>query len=106
MIHGIRVEKGMPKLEHAAVGSCVIVDELLATGMLRERMLALGLTKGARIEVVRKGPFGDPTIYNIRGAMIALRKEEAFLISIYPMEEVFSRKEAYINKIEEIPGGS
>ncbi|RDU22637.1 FeoA family protein [Anaerosacchariphilus polymeriproducens] len=95
----------MPKLDHAAVGSCVTVDELLSTGMLRERMLALGLTKGTRIEVVRKGPFGDPTVYNIRGAMIALRKEEAFLISIYPMEEVFPKKESYV-KIEDIPGGS
>ena len=45
-------------------------------------MLALGLTKGARIEVVRRGPSGDPTVYNIRGAMIALRKEEASLISV------------------------
>lgn len=45
-------------------------------------MLALGLTKGAQIEVVRKGPSGDPTVYNIRGAMIALRKEEASLIFV------------------------
>jgi len=45
-------------------------------------MLALGLTKGAKIEVVQHGPSGDPTIYNIRGAMIALRKEEASLILV------------------------
>lgn len=72
----------MQNLDHAAVGSFVTVAELTSTGKLRERMLALGLTKGAKIEVVRKGPSGDPTVFNIRGSMIALRKEEASLIAI------------------------
>lgn len=70
------------ELNSVSVGNSVTVEDLSSTGMLRERMLALGLTKGARIEVVRKGPSGDPTVYNIRGAMIALRKEEASLISV------------------------
>lgn len=74
----------MLKLDNANVGSSVIVEGLSSTGMLRERMLALGLTKGAKIEVIRKGPSGDPTVYNIRGAMIALRREEASLIIINP----------------------
>ncbi len=73
----------MLKLDHADVGSTVTVEGLTSTGALRERMLALGLTKGAKVEVVRKGPSGDPTIYNIRGAMIAFRCEEASLVSIH-----------------------
>ncbi len=72
----------MLKLNNISVGNNVIVQDLLSTGMLRERMLALGLTKGASIEVIRKGPSGDPTVYNIRGAMIALRSEEASLVSV------------------------
>lgn len=72
----------MPRLDNIPVGSCATVDGLGSSGLLRERMLALGLTKGARVEVVRKGPSGDPTVYNIRGAMIALRQEEACLISV------------------------
>ena len=72
----------MDRLDQAPIGSHVIVDNIHSTGLLRERMLALGLTKGAKIEVVRRGPSGDPTIYNIRGAMIALRWEEASLVSV------------------------
>lgn len=72
----------MIKLNNISVGNIVTVKDLSSTGMLRERMLALGLTKGAKIEVVRKGPSGDPTVYNIRGAMIALRNEEASLVSV------------------------
>lgn len=72
----------MINLNNILVGNVVKVKDLSATGVLRERMLALGLTKGAMIEVVRKGPSGDPTVYNIRGAMIALRNEEASLVSV------------------------
>lgn len=72
----------MINLNNISVGNVVKVKDLSSTGMLRERMLALGLTKGAMIEVVRKGPSGDPTVYNIRGAMIALRNEEASLVSV------------------------
>ena len=72
----------MLKLHDASIGSVVKVEELASTGYLRERMLALGLTKGARVEVIRRGPSGDPTVFNIRGAMIALRNEEASLVTI------------------------
>lgn len=72
----------MMNLDNIAVGKFAKVNDLSSSGMLRERMLALGLTRGAKIEVVRKGPSGDPTVYNIRGAMIALRNEEASLITV------------------------
>ena len=50
--------------------------------LLKERLLSLGLTKGAVIEVLRKGPKNNLTVYRIRGAMIALRKEESSLIKV------------------------
>jgi ferrous iron transport protein A len=72
----------MRKLSNANVGEFVIVKDISSHGLLRERMLAIGLTKGTLVEVIRRGPSGDPTVYDIRGAMIALRKEEACLIGI------------------------
>ena len=42
----------------------------------------LGFTEGAKVTVIRKSPIGDPTAYRIRGAVIALRKEEAALIEV------------------------
>lgn len=67
----------MQSLTSINVGSTVKVEELLSDGYIRERMLALGLTKGASIDVIRKGPKNNLTVYNIRGTMIALRKEES-----------------------------
>lgn len=72
----------MKKLTDIQIKSTVRVEELLSTGNLKERMLALGLTEGAEIDVLRKGPKNNLTVYNIRGSKIALRKEESNLILV------------------------
>ncbi len=72
----------MSKLYESEIGEVVCVDKLSAKDLLKERLLALGITRGALIEVVRKGPKDNLTVYKIRGAMIALRKEEACLITV------------------------
>jgi len=51
-------------------------------GAERRRMLDLGLLPGAQIEATMVSPSGDPTAYRIRGALIALRKDQADLIDI------------------------
>lgn len=66
----------MNKLSDIDINSTVIVKQLLTDGYIRERMLALGLTDGALVHVIRKGPKNNLTVYDIRGAKIALRKEE------------------------------
>ncbi|RDY26792.1 ferrous iron transport protein A [Romboutsia weinsteinii] len=72
----------MEKLTDIQVKKTVQVEGLLSDGNLRERMLALGLTQGALIDVVRKGPKKNLTVYNIRGSKIALRSEESNLILV------------------------
>ena len=72
----------MKKLTDIQVKKTVQVEGLLSDGNLRERMLALGLTQGALIDVIRKGPKNNLTVYNIRGSKIALRSEESNLILV------------------------
>ena len=59
------------------IGSRARISRLLSMGLSRRRMLDLGLIPGTVINVIRKSPLGDPIAYNIRGTLIALRKEEA-----------------------------
>ncbi|KMT21147.1 FeoA family protein [Clostridium cylindrosporum] len=73
----------MRNLHNAVIGEKVIVNSLFAENELKERLLALGVTKGAKLEVLRKGPQDNLTVFRIRGAMIALRKEESSLIYIH-----------------------
>lgn len=64
-------------LSNAAIGTKVKVISLQATGLLRRRMLDLGLVPDTEIDVIRQSPLGDPIAYGIKGAQIALREEEA-----------------------------
>lgn len=51
-------------------------------GPQRRRLLDLGVVPGTRVENELVSPGGDPTAYRIRGALIALRKEQADLVQI------------------------
>jgi len=44
------------------------------------RLLALGLTRGAQICVVRKAPLGDPVDISVRGYNLTLRRDEAAVL--------------------------
>lgn len=63
-------------------GKTARVSELTAAGNIRRRLLDLGLIKGTVVEAIRRSPSGDPTAYGFRGAVIALRSEEASKIMV------------------------
>lgn len=44
---------------------------------LDQRMLDMGVTKGAVVEVIKVAPLGDPIEIKVRGYMLSLRKNEA-----------------------------
>lgn len=50
---------------------------LNASKDLRRRLLDLGLVKGTKIKPLFISPSGDPRAYEVRGSIIALRKEDA-----------------------------
>lgn len=51
-------------------------------GAERRRMMDLGIIPGTIVAAELRGPSGDPTGYRIRGAVIALRRQQAELIHI------------------------
>ncbi len=59
------------------------LDENLQ-GFTRRRLLDLGLTPGTSITAELPSLFGDPVAYRVRGALIALRKDQAEHILITP----------------------
>ena len=58
-------------------GESAQVTLLLHTGSIKRRLQDLGLVEGTQVQCVQKSPFGDPVAYAIRGAVIALRTEDA-----------------------------
>jgi Fe2+ transport system protein FeoA len=49
-------------------------------------LLDLGFVPGTEVSVELKSPNGDPTAYRVRGAVIALRREQAALIRTISIE--------------------
>lgn len=58
-------------------GESAQVASLMNTGSIKRRLQDLGLVEGTKVECIQKSPFGDPVAYGIRGAVIALRTEDA-----------------------------
>ena len=55
-------------------------------GAERRRMMDLGILPGTVILAEMTSPAGDPTAYRIRGALVALRREQAGYICVEPIE--------------------
>jgi DtxR family Mn-dependent transcriptional regulator len=56
-------------------------------GAERRRLMDLGLIPGTVVTAELQGPGGDPTGYRIRGAVIALRRQQADWIQIRRPDE-------------------
>ncbi len=52
---------------------------------IRRRLMDMGLTPGAEIEVERLAPLGDPIEIEVRGYHLSLRKREAAGIAVEPV---------------------
>lgn len=69
-------------LSSLPLGKKAKVKALTSNGTSRRRMLDLGLISDTEVEALQKSPSGDPVAYQIRGAVIALRTEEASRILV------------------------
>ncbi len=70
-------------LADLTVGSIGQVVSVELNGLLRRRILDLGLVPGTPVQCIRKSPAGNPVAYLIRGTLIALRSDDARLIKVY-----------------------
>ena len=48
----------------------------------RAKLLAMGLTKGTELQLMRVAPLGDPLEINVRGFSLSLRKAEAAVVLV------------------------
>lgn len=64
----------------------VLVDRTL-DGFQRQRLLDVGLTRGARVRAEFCSSFGDPRAYRVRGVLIALRQEQAASVWVQFLED-------------------
>ncbi len=69
-------------LTTASPGQIVMIEQNIAVGTLRERLLALGFIREAKVHVLYRGHHNQLTVFYLGGVMLALRKEESDLILV------------------------
>ena len=72
------------KLTNIKLGETAVVTRIspACRGAERRRFLDLGILPGTQITTEMRSPSGEPTAYQIRGALIALRSDQANLIYV------------------------
>ena len=74
------------RLDELPIGKKATITEVLGKGMLRRRLLEMGLTPRASVYIQKEAPSGDPIESSIRGYQLTLRKQEATNILVVPQE--------------------
>ncbi|TWH46210.1 FeoA family protein [Sporomusa sp. KB1] len=82
----MHVPDKLSSLADLTVGTTGRISSVELDGLLRRRVLDLGLVPGTQVECIRKSPVGDPIAFRVRNTTIALRSDDASLIKVYPME--------------------
>jgi Fe2+ transport system protein FeoA len=70
-------KKNSEPLSGLAPGDRARIVAVEVADVNRGRILEMGFTVGATIEVVRFAPLGDPMELRVRGAHVSIRKAEA-----------------------------
>lgn len=72
----------MKTLKDVKVGERATVVRLHGEGATRQRILDMGLTRGAEVLVRKVAPLGDPMELSVRGYELSVRKADAELIEV------------------------
>jgi ferrous iron transport protein A len=63
-------------------GQKCVVEKVDTSLDIKRRLMDLGVVKNAEIECAMISPGGDPKAFYIKGALIALRKEDSSKIAV------------------------
>jgi Fe2+ transport system protein FeoA len=64
-----------------------ITGYTLGNAAYRAKLLALGMTRGAKIKIINVAPLGDPFELAVRGYHLSLRRDEVGVIKVRVLEK-------------------
>ncbi len=78
------------RLDELTTGQQGVIVKILGHGAFRKRMIEMGFVKGHIVKVLLHAPLRDPIKYKILDYEISLRKAEAHLVEVIPIEDADS----------------
>jgi ferrous iron transport protein A len=76
----------MATLRTVKPGETVRVVKISGSGAIKRRVMDMGVTKGVDIFVRKVAPLGDPVEVTVRGYELSLRKADAEIVEVAPVE--------------------
>lgn len=73
---------GCLTLDGLNVSDRCIVSRLNSSGIIRRRLMDIGIMPGSLVECVLSSPSGNPMAYLVKGSIIALRKSDSSMIEV------------------------
>jgi len=69
-------------LSEAEIGPEYIVERIVCRGLVRKRIIDMGIIPGSSIKVLRTAPLGDPLEVLVKGFPLSIRRSEASCIIV------------------------
>ena len=76
----------MNTLKQAKVGDTLRVVKLHGEGAVKRRIMDMGITRGTQLYIRKVAPLGDPVEITVRGYELSIRKADAEMIEVEPVE--------------------
>ncbi len=75
------------KLADLKPGQTGVITKILGHGAFRKRVMEMGFVRGREVTVVLNAPLQDPVKYSLMDYEVSLRRAEAELLEVEPLEE-------------------
>ena len=70
------------RLSELEPGSRAVIVDIDDEGPIGRRLLDLGMVPSTPIKMLRRAPMGDPTVYELRGYRVCLRRSETARVRV------------------------
>lgn len=74
------------RLSELTTGQSAVITKILGHGAFRKRVMEMGFVRGREIKVLLHAPLRDPIKYEIMNYEVSLRRSEAHLIEVEPVD--------------------
>ncbi len=84
------------KLADLKPGQTGVITKILGHGAFRKRVMEMGFVRGREVTVVLNAPLQDPVKYSLMDYEVSLRRAEAELLEIEPLEEWVKHEDKHL----------
>ena len=85
------------KLADLKPGQTGVITKILGHGAFRKRVMEMGFVRGREVTVVLNAPLQDPVKYSLMDYEVSLRRAEAELLEVEPLDEWIKKEDTNLH---------